>query len=120
RIKATSGDKSTEPTRGTIRLKGRMTGSFNARTNGASGACGLTQLKTTSIRIKPIKPYNAQCTTFIKANSNKNCAEKTPRNPISIPVATKATAKAPSTLAQSYPPAPGNTRRNGRTSQSVS
>lgn len=85
------------------------------------GACGLTQLKITSINNKPINPYTIQC-TMVKTDSKiiegaLNGAERA----ASCKAIDKTEIRnAPNRLAQSNPPNPGKIRRRGMTNQSVS
>ena len=68
--------KSILPINGMIRRNGRNSGSFNARTKGASGACGLTQLKTTSIRIKSHQAIEHPLQQAQQRNSRTVCIDK--------------------------------------------
>ena len=98
-----------------------MSGSFIARTIGAIGACGLTQLKITSINNKPIKPYTIQCTIVKTANKIMEGALNGAERAASCKaIDNNAINKAPNKLAQSKPPKPGKRRRKGMTNQSVS
>jgi hypothetical protein len=81
------------------------------------GATGLTQLNTTSIKSKTIKPNKMDCNKWNNAKANNVGREKFKPNALSITVDNNVTRKAATKLAQSYPHQPGMHRRNGWTNQ---